>query len=226
MSLTILSIEDEPLWRTLIEAIVYASADGCRCSVASTAAAGLAAARAQEPDIVLLDVWLPDGNGLELGAKLVRQEKPPRIVLLSGRRDAVVLRAACQPHISGLIWKTESVAEHLQQALQEVPAGRHYFPAEVREAIRRMRANPVAYFKILSARELDLLPFLGRGQTDAEIAARTGLSALTVKSHRQHILSKLSLHRTAELINWAIANGFVEPARAEVNAAGQGVPFL
>jgi two-component system, NarL family, response regulator DevR len=218
MSLSILSVEDEPLWRSLIETIVYASVEGCRCQVVSSAAAGLAFAREQEPDIVLLDLRLPDGNGIDLGEHLARLARPPRIVFLSARRDPVMLRAAGQPHISGLIWKTETVAEQLASALRELQEGRNYFPAEVREEMRRLRANPVAFFKILSGRELELLPLFGRGLTDAEIAARCALSVLTIKTHRQHTLAKLGLHRTVELIHWAIAHGFVEaPAQVQEN---------
>lgn len=151
-------------------------------------------------------------DGFWVAGELARRPAAPRIIVLSARSDdAALLRIMQQPDISGLIWKAGEVLPRLTVAITEVRSGRKYYPPEVREALRRFRADPQAFFKILSDREISLLPDLGRGQTDDEIAVKTGLSSLTVKSHRQHIMAKLGLHRTPELIYWAIEHGFVDP---------------
>ncbi len=175
------------------------------------AATALSRAESLQPDVVLLDVVLPDGDGLAVARTLSAMKTPPRIVLLSVRRDDVVLQAASSAHIAALLWKTGDVLDKLPEAIRTVTAGGKYHPPEVREALRKFRADPQAYFKILSDRELELLPRFGEGLSDEEVATLFGLSIHTVKSHRQNILTKLGLHSTARLIHWAIMRGFVRP---------------
>lgn len=177
----------------------------------TSAAAALDRVPVLRPDVVLLDVVLPDGDGLAVARALGALETPPRIVLLSVRRDDVVLQAASSPPIAALLWKTGDVLEKLPEAIRIVAAGGKYHPPEVREALRKFRADPQAYFKILSDRELELLPRFGEGMSDEEVARFFNLSIHTVKSHRQNILTKLGLHSTARLIHWAIMRGFVRP---------------
>lgn len=218
-SLSILHIEDDPLWGEAVRLIVESSSRSIDYRRGTTGAEGIRLAQERPPEIVLLDLRLPDADGFATAAELLRPAARPRIVLLSVRNDeAALLRIMRQPQIAGMIWKGEDVGKHLPAAIAEVRGGRRYDSPEIRAALRRLRADPQAFFKILSDREIGLLPGLGRGQTDEEIAARAGLSALTVKSHRQHIMAKLGLHRTPDLIHWAIRHGFVEPTRAITGA--------
>jgi len=79
--------------------------------------------------------------------------------------------------------------------------------------MRATRTDPTAFFKILSGRELSMLPLLCQGLTDQQIGEQNSLCPATVKSHRQHIMAKLDLHRTADLIRWAAEKGFVDCSR-------------
>jgi DNA-binding NarL/FixJ family response regulator len=121
-----------------------------------------------------------------------------------------------------MLWKTAEVRGLLRAGLAEVLAGHRFFPAGVRDALRAVRSDPDAFFKILSERELAMLPLLCLGSPDTQIAQQTGLSPATVKSHRQHIMSKLDLHRAADLVRWAAEKGFIDlgpaPARGAVGA--------
>lgn len=210
-SLSILHIEDDPLWGEAVRLVVESLPEPVDYRRGATGAEGIRLAREQEAEIVLLDLRLPDRDGFGVAGDLVRRAGRPRIIVLSARTDdAALLQVMRQPHFSGLIWKAGWMREQLPAALAEVRSGRKYYPPEVRDALRRLRADPQAFFKILSDREIALLPGLGRGLTDGEIAGQAGLTALTVKSHRQHIMAKLGLHRTPDLIYWAIEHGFVE----------------
>lgn len=212
-TLSILHIEDDPLWGEAVKRVVEALPGPVDYRWGATAAEGIRLAREQEAEIVLLDLRLPDADGFGLAEELGRRPGRTRIIVLSARKDdAALLEIMRRPHLAGLIWKAGDMRTHLPVAIEEVRGGRRYYQPEVREALRRLRADPRAFFKLLSDREMALLPGLGRGLTDAEIAAQAGLSALTVKSHRQHIMAKLGLHRTPDLIYWAIEHGFVEPA--------------
>lgn len=209
--LLILHVEDDPLWRSLIAQLLQAVPGVRQCVQCATGADGLKSAQSHQPDIVLLDLRLPDADGFVVAAELGRSQLHLPIILLSARLDEAALVNATQPHIAGLIWKSTEVDSQLPRAIEEVTAGRKYYPPLVRESLRRLRTDPRAFFKILSDREIELLPLFGLGLTDQEIADRSGPSPLTIKSHRQHIMAKLGLHRTPELIYWAIKRGFVEP---------------
>jgi len=207
----LLHVEDDALWQNAIAGALAGLPDIRHCETVHGAAAALARAPVLQPDVVLLDVVLPDGDGLAVARTLGEQKTPPRIILLSVRRDDVVLQAASSGPIAALLWKTGDVLNKLPEAIRTVAAGNKYYPPEVREALRKFRADPQAYFKILSDRELELLPRFGEGLSDEEVAKFFGLSIHTVKSHRQSILTKLDLHSTARLIHWAIMRGFVRP---------------
>lgn len=165
-------------------------------------------ARTLRPSVILLDLQLPDTEGAQLAEELAQLPHEPRIVVLSVRQDPVSLHAACAPHIAGLIWKNADTLAHLPAAIAAVAAGGRYFPAEVRDALRRFRSDPKAFFKLLTPREQELMSFFARGASDAEIAAACGLSAHTVRAHRQNAMHKLDLPSFARLVHWAIVNGF------------------
>ncbi|MBI5424594.1 MAG: response regulator transcription factor [Opitutae bacterium] len=225
LRICLLHVEDDYLWQTTIAAAVAGMSDIRKFETVTSAAAALDRAPVLRPDVVVLDVVLPDGDGLAVARTLAALKTPPRIVLLSVRRDDVVLQAACSPHIAALLWKTGDVLDKLPEAIRTVAAGGKYHPPDVREALRKFRADPQAYFKILSDRELELLPRFGEGLSDEEVATLFGLSIHTVKSHRQNILTKLGLHSTARLIHWAIMRGFVRPPSDGWVVREDGEPF-
>lgn len=196
------------MWQTVIAAALRAVPSVAHIERAATGRDGLTLARTLRPDLVLLDLVLPDAEGVDLALDLARLPFPPRVLLLSARRDAAALHAASQPHIAGLLWKCGETLEQLPQAIATVAAGGKYYPTEVRDAFRRLRADPQAFFKLLSPRQIALLPHFARAESDEEIATALGLSAHTVKSHRQTVMRKLDLRGAARLTHWAIVNGF------------------
>lgn len=196
------------MWQTVISAALRALPSVAHFEHASTGHDGLALTRTLRPDLVLLDLVLSDADGVALALELARLPFPPRVLLLSARRDAAALYAASEPHIAGLLLKSHGALGQLPQAIGTVAAGGKYYPTEVREALRRFRADPQAFFKLLSPRQIALLPHFARAESDEEIATGLGLSAHTVKSHRQTVMRKLDLHGPARLTHWAIVNGF------------------
>lgn len=213
------------MWQTFITSALRGLPCVTRYECAPTAMDGLALARTLRPRIVLLDLMLPDGDGVALAKELALLPHPPRVLFCTARNDSAVLLAASQPHVSGLLWKTSDLAAQLASAIASVAAGGKYYPPEVRAALRRFRADPNAFFKLLSPREIALLPHFGRGDADAEIAAGLGLSAHTVRSHRRSVMQKLDLPSTPRLIHWIIAHGFATPltapgARSQVPSVG------
>ena len=210
---SLLHIEDDVLWGRAVKQMVNTWQEVSHVGTATSAEAGIALCRTHQPDLALLGLELPDADGFELALTLASFPRPPRILLLTVKTDAVTLFRAGYAYIAGMVWKTDPVHETLRCAVREVLAGRRYFPENVRQAMRATRTDPAAFFKILSSRELSMLPLLCQGFTDGQIAEQNGLCPATVKSHRQHIMAKLNLHRTADLIRWAAEKGFVNFSR-------------
>lgn len=210
---SLLQIEDDPLWRGLVSSIASSLPNLNRFLSVNTGADEFASARSFRPDVVILDLRLPDMGGLEISRQLDQLPGPPRTLLLSARTDDALLHRASQPHIAGLLWKTPEIRHLLPEALAAVVAGRKYFSPAVSTALRRMRADPSAFYKILSDRELDLIPYFGLAFNDQEIADRLCLNQSTIRSHRQRVMQKLGVHRSIDLINWSIRTGLVPPPR-------------
>ncbi|MBI5424477.1 MAG: response regulator transcription factor [Opitutae bacterium] len=208
-ALSILQIEDDPLWRDFCAAALQDRPEVGSLETAVDGAGGLALAQLRRPDIVLLDLRLPDIDGFVLLEQLAKlRPRPPKILILSVRNDAWALFRSRDERVHGFLWKTGDIKLHLLTALTALAQGNKYYPADVRQAWTELRADPSAFFKILSSRELDLMHHFASGLGDAEIAQQIGLSTLTVKSHRQHVMTKIGVHSTPQLIHWAIRAGF------------------
>lgn len=208
-SVTLLHVEDDALWRACIAEALRNMPEVRLYEAVATAAAALDRVAKLHPTLLLLDVVLADGDGLTLARQLVTQEPRLRVILISARRDDAVLQASGEPHIAGILRKTGSFLTELPEAIRTVIRGEKYLPTEVREALRDFRTDPEAWFKVLTDRELQLLPYFGEGASDDEVATAFHLTVGTVRSHRLSILTKLNLPNKARLIHWAIKRGFV-----------------
>lgn len=206
--LSLLHIEDDSLWQVTLAQAFRALPSVASVTSVATGLAGLARVQSDRPDLVVLDAVLPDCDGLGLIAQIAESSPHTRVLLLSARRDEFILFSATQPHVAGLLCKSEGVFAQLAVAIQSVAAGEKYFSLEVRETLRRFRGDPKAFYKLLSPRELAVLARVAHGDSDAGIAARLELSEHTIRSHRQHIMQKLDLPNAARLIHWAITHGF------------------
>jgi len=206
---SLLHIEDDPWAADIVRGVVAGWPAIQHLGVATSGSMGLALCRQHQPDIVLLDLRLPDIDGFTVAHALAALVPVPRVILLTVCRDEFTLHCCAHAPIHSLLWKDEKIGTHLYTAIHEVLAGRRYFPPEVNERLKKLRQDPGAFPKILSTHEIELLRLFGRGQTNTEVAANVGLAPLTVKWHRQHIMAKLGLSGTLDLINWAREKGFV-----------------
>ena len=221
-SLSVLYIEDEPIWSGLVVGVL-AGIPGVRAAVAAaTGAEGMAHASTCRPEVILLDLRLPDADGLILADRLAALPHRPRIVLVSARRDEAALHAASRPHLAGMIGKSLQVSRLIARMLEEVTAGRRFYSPEVRVAVQELKGRADAFFKILSPRELEFAAAFGRGLEDEAAAVELGVGVFAARSPRQRIMQKLGLHRSPELIHWAIRTGLIDPARPPLRTeAGQ-----
>ena len=208
---TILCIDDDTLVRQLLVVQLLEITQGKSAIYeASDAASGVRMAREHRPEIVLLDLGLPDKSGFLVINEIHALSPRPRILILTASAPDQVLERVQRSEVSGLLLKSDTGTEELLTAIRTVHDGRKYFSQSVRAALASARSSPHHYTKMLSPREIELLPFFGYGWTNEQMAERSGLSAATIRTHRQNILRKLDLHSTEKLIHWAIVKGFAD----------------
>lgn len=163
-----------------------------------------------KPDVVVMDVTMPDWNGIEATRQLRTQAPNIKVLALSVHRDGVYVREIVRAGAEGYILK-ESADTELLTAVREVADGNSYLSPEVAGAVlkdyRKHASNPL---DLLSAREREILQFIAEGKTNKDIATQLNLSIYTVDGHRTRIMEKLSLHSIGELVRFAVRHGLVD----------------
>ena len=211
-SRAVLHIEHDLLAAILVKQVLAVAPDLRHVGIASTGREGIECCRRQRPAIVLLGLTLPDTDAFTVVDELSRLPEPPRVLLFTALAGEATLFRIGHSVVDGVVWKSADAPRELLDACAAVLGGRTYFPASFHEAIRQCRSRPDAFSKFLSDRELELLPLLGRGFSDAEVAAHKGISVSTVHSHRQRIMAKLCVYLSSALMRWAAEKGFVHVA--------------
>jgi two-component system, NarL family, response regulator NreC len=170
----------------------------------------LALAESLKPDIVVMDVAMPELNGIEATRRMGESVPHARVVALSMHKDSVYVREILRAGARGYLLK-ESVAGDLVSAVRSVFRGEGYISPQVSNAVlddyRRHVTNPI---DTLTSREREVLQMLAEGKTNKEIAAILNLSVYTVDAHRGRIMEKLNLHSINEMVRFAVRNGLID----------------
>ena len=205
----IVVIDDHALMRDLLVKACREAMRGSQVSGAGDGASGLDLCRTLQPELILLDLTLPDRDGLDLLDDLMTVCPHCKVIGISGYNDELTLHRVGQSKLSGFVDKKEQTIDHLAAAIRAVMGGERYFSPAAERVRISLRNNPNAFNKILSAREQHLLGLFGQGLSNGEIAAVVNLSELTVRNHRCRTMAKLGLRTTAELIRYALEKGFI-----------------
>jgi DNA-binding NarL/FixJ family response regulator len=163
------------------------------------------------PDIVLMDISMPELNGIEATRRIVDEDAGVRVIILSMHADRRYIQEALRAGARGYLLK-DSAPEEVMRAIQKVMRGQFYLSAKINEQvisefIRLTESKTPTPFSLLSAREREVLQLLAEGNSTKEIADKLNVSAKTVETHRQHIMDKLNMHTVAELTKYAIREG-------------------
>ena len=204
----IVVIEDHKLFRDMLTMTFGQLMRNASVRSASNGEEGVALCRELKPDIVFLDLDLPDSDGLKLVPRINLSSPGARIIVLTSHADEFTLHRVLHANVQGFLDKAEQPIEVLQEAIATVMAGQQYHASVAQRLKAKLQADPVAFNKVLSEREQELLCLFGKDLTNEQMAERTGLSASTVKSHRRNIMNKLNLHTAAQLVRYALEKGF------------------
>jgi DNA-binding NarL/FixJ family response regulator len=163
-----------------------------------------------KPDIVVMDVAMPELNGIEATRRLAESAPHVRVLALSMHKDSVYVRETLRAGARGYLLK-DSGANDLVAAVRAVASGEGYLsPAVSNAVLDDYRRHVTNAMDLLTSREREVLQMLAEGKTNKEIAAALNLSVYTVDAHRGHIMEKLNLHSINELVRFAVRNGMVD----------------
>jgi DNA-binding NarL/FixJ family response regulator len=209
ISVRVMIVDDHPIWREGVERDL-AERGYDIVATAAEAAAAVRIATATRPDIVLMDLQLAAGSGVD-ATKEIRQALPDtRVLVLSASAEHDDVLEAVKNGASGYLVKSASAAE-LDDAVRRTAEGDAVFSAGLAGLLlgeyRRLHDDPKADAPKLTARETEVLRLVARGLTARQIAARLVLSHRTVENHVQNTLRKLQLHNRVELVRYAIEHG-------------------
>ena len=207
----VLIVDDHKVVRSGINLLLAREPDIEPVGEAGTGREAIFEARSLKPDVVLMDVVMPEQTGLEALPTLLHENPGMKVLLLSMQDDPRYVREAFAAGASGYVLKEAADAE-VVDAVREVARGGRYVNPELgarlmaadAEAQRRAEDDP------LSDREREVLRLLALGHTNQEIARQLYISVRTAETHRAHIMQKLRLTSRAEIVRYAMSNGLLD----------------
>lgn len=204
MTIRIAIAEDQRLVRELLSMLLVREPDFQVVGEASNGAEALALAEREEPDVLVLDIGLPDMDGVEVARTLRRSLPALKLLALSIHAERHFVQQMLKAGADGYVVKTSALDE-LVQAIRAVGGGKIYLSPEItREALPEDRVEEGAP---LGSRERQVLALIADGKRSSEIGGRLHISTATVEAHRRNIMRKLGLHTIAELTKYAIRKG-------------------
>lgn len=206
----ILLADDHAVVRQGFRMILSAQPDFEVVAEAANGREAVEMAEKARPDVVVMDVSMPELNGIEATRRIMEANERTRILALSMHRDSVYVREILRAGAVGYLLK-DAVENEFLIAVRAVARGEAYLSPAVSDAVlvdyRKHVKDPI---DLLSSREREVLQMIAEGKTNKEIAATLNLSVYTVEAHRGRIMEKLNLHSGGELVRFALRHGLID----------------
>jgi DNA-binding NarL/FixJ family response regulator len=210
----ILIVDDHPLVREGLATRISSQDDFEVCGEAADLETALALARTTKPDLVVVDISLKSGDGIDLIKRIRTTDNHAKMLVATMYDESLYAERAVRAGATGYINKQE-MPEKILEAIREVLSGRLYLSPQMTRHIVRLasgtmvdNASPVDR---LSDREMEVFRMIGQGRTTRRIAAELGLSVRTIETHRENIKGKLDARNSVELsrvaVQWVLENG-------------------
>lgn len=213
---TILIVDDHELIREGLRRVIERRGDWEVCGEAANGQEALELVGRLNPDLVILDFAMQGLNGLATARKILDRSSSTRILLLTGHQADELVRDAFRAGVRGFVLKADA-GSHLILAIEAVLGGKPYFSGGVSEFVLNgflapgsSSADAAGPGRELSVREREVIRLVAEGMSSKMIADALGISARTVETHRNHLLRRLKLNSTVELVRYAIRNGIVQ----------------
>ncbi len=214
---TIVVVDDHPLFREGLKSLIGRNPSLEIVGEAGTAGEGLRLVKELKPDLAVVDISLPDRNGIEVTRELRTSHPNVRIVIMSMHSKIDYITEAFKAGATGYIVK-ESATDRILQGIEAASRGEYFLDSTLsRNVVEKLLVTPDKESKItdkryntLSAREQEIMRLLAEGLTTKEVAARLCISPKTVENHRFSIMAKLDIHSSIELVRYAAKLGLID----------------
>ena len=211
--LSVLLIDDHRLFVESLRVALQAHGEFNVVGIATTTAEGLQLARALSPDLVVCDIELPGGGGIEVASQLRAELPQSRIMLLTGYCTDGLINAAVSAHVNGYFLKTDPI-EDLIQAMKSVSRDLQFFSPAIRERLTTgsngdLRIRQSSSMAALSERQIEILRHIAAGLSVKEIARLIHVTPKTVESHKYRLMKLLNIHDRVALTHFALEHGLL-----------------
>lgn len=215
--INVLLADDHTIVRQGLRALLEMESDIETVGEAVNGLEAVEMAKVLRPDVVVLDLAMPQLNGLEAARRILRLDDPcPRVLVLSAHGDDAYIEQVAALGVHGYLLKQTS-ADVLAKAIREIYSGRAFYSPAIAKRLEgqepgyqprpgRGRKGPAQ----LTSREREVLQLVPEGNPNKVVAAELGISIKTVEKHRQSAMHKLDIHDTASLTRYAVSAGIVE----------------
>jgi len=212
MNIRLILADDHEMMREGLKSMIQDEDDMDVVGEAENGASTVALAARTGAHVVVMDVAMPDLNGIEATRKIMQDNPLTKVVALSGHANKEFVREMLSAGASAYVLKKRAY-EELTQAIREVMKGKKYLSPDIARGVvddyvelsSSISENPA--FIVLTAREREVLQQLAEGKTTKEMADALNVSVKTVETHRRNIMEKLNLHSVAELTKYAVREG-------------------
>jgi DNA-binding NarL/FixJ family response regulator len=213
----ILVVDDHDIVRQGVCALIAAQPGWIICGEARTGRDGIRLAAELAPDVVIMDLLMPDLNGIDAARQIKKQLPATEILVLSGHEESELIQTVFDAGIRAYIFKTQA-RDHLIPAINAILAHKPYLTSKVSEVLfRRFEQQAPGEEKegrsdaALTAREREIVQLLAEGHSNKEVASSLTISIKTVETHRASIMRKLNLDSLSDLVRFAIRVKIIEP---------------
>ena len=185
------------------------------CGVAKTGREAVEQAKKLHPDIVVLDMSMPELNGLDAARQIKRALPKTELLIFTAHEREEVIRDVFEAGVKSYILKADA-SSHLIEAIRSLSQHKPFFTNKVSEVLFSRivdvaeRDENLQSARSLSAREREIVHLLAEGNSNKDVASALGISVRTAEAHRASILRKLGLDSIAELVRYAVRNGIIE----------------
>jgi len=215
MKIRIIVADDHRLMRQGLSSLLDAEPDLQVVGGADSGREAVSLTAKLQPDVVVIDIAMPDLNGVEATRQIKRDNPGVRILALSTHKDVRYATGMVQAGANGYVLKTAAF-DQLAEAIRCIMGGESYLSPEIASVMmqdyaHRLRQDDSTPQAVLTEREREVIQLVAEGKSTREISEMLHLSPKTVDSHRQKMMDKLDLHTVAELTRYAIREGIVSP---------------
>ena len=210
---TVLIADDHEIVRGGVRNLIEASGRYACCGQAASGREAVKLAQELEPDVAVLDVTMPELNGIEAAKQILKLCPETKVLVFTVHDAEQVVMEIFRSGAHGYVLKSDA-GRQLVEAIDCVLSGKHYFSSQISEVIfNASRDSTLPHAQAddkPTTREREVIQLLAEGHSNKEVAAKLGISVKTVETHRAAIMRKLGLHSIGELVRYAIRNKFIE----------------